>query len=486
MFTTSALKEISVWKLDSKFEDMDRYFYHLDLVDELSNGNKFYVIGRKGTGKTAISKYLESTDFYDHFNAKNANVNLFTDKLTFKSFPFNDLYSLKDTTFRNNQYITIWKFVIYSSICKMMIQSDNTPPMIKTDLEKIFHKDVSIALKRNLHSLLEANFNLKIFGGGLKSSITENNSSWIEKVDILEKFISENYYSNDEFIIMFDELDEDYQVITNQANFEQYQNLLTGLFKAVQDVRSLFSTQKIYPIIFLRDDIYDILQDSDKSKWRDFAEELNWDSNSIKKLLAFRISRAIDPDINLDDIQDFNSIWKQFAVPHIKAGNRASKKINSFEFIERKTLLRPRDFIKYLQQCAKLALEEQNATLISSTVIKKAGASFSNHLKDEFIDEIGSIIPDIREILEIFREIRKQTLSIEEFELIFKEKVANHQIKTTTFSFVMQTLFYFSVIGNQPRQKTYQSFKFRDKNASLNHKENIIVHQGLFRALQIL
>jgi len=52
---------------------------------------------------------------------------------------------------------------------------------------------------------------------------------------------------------------------------------------------------RLYPIIFLRDDIYDLIQDSDKNKWGDFRVDLNWDEAKIKKVMAFRISRAIDP-----------------------------------------------------------------------------------------------------------------------------------------------------------------------------------------------
>ncbi|MEQ2936098.1 hypothetical protein AAAX57_20400, partial [Bacteroides fragilis] len=70
------------WKLDAKLEDTDRYFYSQNEVDDILSGEKCYVIGRKGTGKTAISEYL----------LKKANFK-FSEKLSFKNFPFNELYS---------------------------------------------------------------------------------------------------------------------------------------------------------------------------------------------------------------------------------------------------------------------------------------------------------------------------------------------------------------------------------------------------------
>jgi cold shock CspA family protein len=52
------IKEVSEWKLEAKSEDNDRYFFHVKEVSRIENGDKCYVIGRKGSGKTAISEYL--------------------------------------------------------------------------------------------------------------------------------------------------------------------------------------------------------------------------------------------------------------------------------------------------------------------------------------------------------------------------------------------------------------------------------------------
>lgn len=52
---SSYFKEISGWKLDAKLEDNDRYFYLAPDVESLLRGERAYVIGRKGTGKTAIA-----------------------------------------------------------------------------------------------------------------------------------------------------------------------------------------------------------------------------------------------------------------------------------------------------------------------------------------------------------------------------------------------------------------------------------------------
>ena len=76
---TNILNEIANnWKLDAKLEDNERYFFHTNELDKIINGERCYVIGRKGTGKSALSEHLLSLEDY----------NIFSDKLNFKNFPF--------------------------------------------------------------------------------------------------------------------------------------------------------------------------------------------------------------------------------------------------------------------------------------------------------------------------------------------------------------------------------------------------------------
>lgn len=52
------LREIMDWKREAKAEDNYRYFWHVKEVDQISQGKKYFVIGRKGSGKTAICEHL--------------------------------------------------------------------------------------------------------------------------------------------------------------------------------------------------------------------------------------------------------------------------------------------------------------------------------------------------------------------------------------------------------------------------------------------
>ncbi|MEJ2793256.1 hypothetical protein WAE56_07550 [Iodobacter sp. LRB] len=472
------LEEIENWKLEAKLEDNERYFYHTRIVHKILKGQKLYVVGRKGTGKTAISEYLNSI----------SEPNYFAQKLTFKNFPFNKLYELKDKGFTApNQYITLWKYVIYSTVCQLMKNNPSIDLDSRDKLRDIFNDDIENALPNAVERWTGFKFDLKILGSGIgfgnnKETVEFDGDNWIKRVDILERFLF-NQIGVDKYLIMFDELDEDYKDIVALEKYNQYTELLTSLFKAVQDIRARFKDHKFFPVIFIRDDIYDIMQDPDKTKWIDYKVDLDWDEASIKNLLAFRIARAIDPNAKP---QNFDRVWSQLFIRGlVKYGHKQLRGMPPFEYITRSSLLRPRDYIRFLQVCAGIALEN-NSLMIKPDYLNESDKSFSNYLRSELEDEIHGIIPDIHRILDIFTILRKQTLKIEEFKVEFDNAVNQGLIKTRDYQFVLQMLFHFSVIGNQPKQASHQVFRYKNKEARLNMKENIIVHRGLFRSLQIL
>ena len=69
---------IDNWSVEAKKENV-AYFYNINEVNSLLNGKKSFVIGRKGSGKTAIAQYLNEI----------RHEEVFTQKLSFKNFPFN-------------------------------------------------------------------------------------------------------------------------------------------------------------------------------------------------------------------------------------------------------------------------------------------------------------------------------------------------------------------------------------------------------------
>lgn len=460
------------WKLEAKSENTDRYFFHVKEVETILSGSRSYVIGRKGTGKTAISEHI----------AHIQHAQTFSEKLSFKNFPFNELYDLQNKGYTPpNQYITIWKYIIYSFVCKMMSRNHAVESSVRLLLEQLYSPEPVSSLQKWIRKWTASSFELKVLGTGGKLGLhpIPQSTNWIERVDVLETVVA-RYADESTYYVIF----EDYKNIMEKSQYKIYTELLTGLFKAVQDIKSVFkdSGSRVFPIILLRDDIYSLITDPDKTKWDDYRIELEWDKQKIKDLVAFRISRAIDAHSHP---LPFGTAWDRvFINAPVMVGNQQQEKMSIFDYITRSTHLRPRDFTKYMQSCADASV--RGSQKIYPSIVKKVDKQFSSWLRRELVDEIHGVIPEINAILDIISQIRKQTFSIHEFRKAFSLKVKTGAVPDIGADFVLKILFLFSVIGNQPRQKNQTVFRYTNKDAELNFSEPLVVHRGLYKALQII
>jgi len=463
------------WKLEAKLESQKDYFYHLQEINSILNKSKYYIIGRKGSGKSSISEYLLSLKNFDTF----------TEKLSFKNFPFNELYGLDNQKYTApNQYITLWKYLIYSTVAKLMVSNEKIDSNVRSKLAEIYSPDPIRSLSRTINHWTSKEFGATVLGTGgtfkLSRDVRSQSSNWLERVSDLEDIIIE-YCDDSNYFIIFDELDEDYRAIKSSEH-TQYNFLLTSLFKAVQDVKYTFNATKINicPVVFLRDDIYALIKDADKNKWRDFKIEIEWTTEKMKNLLAYRISK----DALVEKKLNFSDAWNLiFAKDQITARRTV---LNSFDYITRSTHLRPRDYIRYIQVCAE-ETANFNAQKISNETIKFVDRAFSNYLKDEIVDEIYPLLPDIEEILQIISNLRKWAFSTSEFKAEYIKYLKTKTVTEENVDFVLDTLYKFSVLGNRDKKRlNIFYFKYMHTNMNLNRNEILVVHRGLFKALQIV
>ena len=470
--TYNVLKAIiETWRIEAR-QEPDNLFYYIDRISELNAGDKCYVIGRKGMGKTAISEYL--------FNIADSCV--FSERLSFKNFPFNYLYSLQNNLYTTpNQYISIWKYLIYNTVCKLMSQNNAIDTKVLSALQKIYQPDPIKALNRMVPKWTATDFGMELFGAGGNIGGVQKKAedlTWIEKSDILEDII-ERYAGNDAFYyILVDELDEDYRDFETETERKSYLNLITSLFKAVQDVKGFFNNTgiKIRPIVFLRSDIYALIKDSDKNKWREFEIDLSWNLRSIKEMLCHRLYITSEKTIQED------SIWKAlFPQRYVFMGNKGKNKMFPFQYITRSTQWRPRDYIHYISECARIAVNNGEDVILSST-IKQVDREFSEYLKGEITDEIYAVLPEIDTVFSVISQIRKQTVQPDEFLNAYSSYTGKGKEEGKV---VLRQLFEHGVIGNQPSMKGQQIFKYQYPQQLFNFNENMVIHRGLYKALQI-
>jgi len=466
--------KIGDWSVEATNEDSN-YFYSVKEIEMLKTGKVLYVIGRKGTGKSAIvNKLLKSDDSYSHAL-----------KLSFKNFPFNLLYDCVDSDYAQpNQYITIWQLIIYRKLASMIIESKDVDKKIKTTLKKYLDSSDEKTNKL-IKKIDEVSFGLNVLGSGFDIGVSKNNTqiAWTAQLELFKE-VFKTINLNEKYYLLFDELDEDYKEFIDSKERKRYISMLTSLFKSVQYIRQTAISKNIMPIVFLRTDIYSQLTDADKNKWSEFILELAWDLDKIKEMLAFRIAKTYNKDASTENLKFDDEFNKIFKLKSISTGNRKSNKMSVFSYMARSTQWRPRDFIKYIKICVE-ETTRRNLNSVTIDVIKQADAKFSDYLKQEIIDEIFPVLPDINKILPIFSAIRKQSFNPCLFIEEYNKEVSKKAIQDMGAENVLGILFNYNIIGNMPSMKGQYLFKYAYADARFNLKENIVLHRGLYKALQI-
>lgn len=470
---SAILRTISTeWKRDA-VKEKSKYFYDDGEITQLTLGDKYFVIGRKGAGKTAIADYIDNIDAPNNFSIK----------ISFKNFPFNELYNyVNDSYTAPNQYISIWKYVIYSSVCQLLARNEHIDPAISASLQKLYGEPTEKRLNKLIEKWTAASFNIEILGcGGGGERVQKTPISWVDKTEILEDVIN-RYTDTCNYFVLIDELDENYTIFQTDADKKRYFDLITSLFKAVQDIKNTLSEGlSVYPIVFLREDIFNLIIDPDKNKWHDHIIDLKWDIARIRNMLKHRISM-----VTKKRYPTFDDAWGALFLPdNVTVGKQQRKSISTFAYIDRLTQLRPRDYIEYIRQCAELALK-RGEEKISGQIVKYNNRDFSSYLLEEIRDEAHSALPEFDSVIALLPIIRKQVFTSAEFTTVYSNEVSNGTIQPTTNSAkTLELLFEYGVIGNHPRKKGKSIFRYEYPNARINHNENIIIHRGLYGALQI-
>lgn len=429
-------------------ERLIEYFYKTELIDNLADGKKSVVIGRKGTGKTAIYKYIQSIR-EEYFVP-----------LLFRDYPWKIHDQFKNNIVAEREsYVNSWTFFFYIEILKKIV-SDKKQVWDAEERKKL--KRIKKWLKKNWGSFdfdfkntlnpretkSIFNFSPQIMGNALGSIAKEISSGkngsetlteYNKKLDDIVSKLLARY--NSKVILAFDELDLAYS-----ANDKNYVNRLIGLLLTAYSFFGKFD--KVQVLIFLRSDIFNGIDFQDKNKIKDnMVEFLDWESeNSVSRLSLKNIAVMRIRSNTGEKSDNFDVNWNRI----FDAGTISKNKLK-WNFVIDRTFLRPRDVIKFMN----LALEQAKLRLVKNPEGKDAITNedmhairnkYSTYLFEELKDEMSGKYPEYNAYLEILRDIHKVSFTKEVFENSFNN-VSSRFGMTENSGTIMERLYEFSIIG---------------------------------------
>jgi hypothetical protein len=434
------------------------YFVKIPEYDALAKGEYRYIIGRKGTGKTAIIQQMisEIEDRYDCFYKS----------LSLRDFPIQDLRALKDKGMNNKyQYVPIWTFLIVIELCKLLLSNqlmceNETAHELNDFIKANFPGDVGFA--ETLTYLVSNKNKVQVSPAWLNFEKSKSSARTIfvpvhyqqitSKIIDLLKMLD----SNGKYYLFFDELDEGYKIGDKNLNL-----LLLALLRAVEDTALAFKDSRInyFPVLALRSDIYNRLEDNDLNKLDDYLIDLKWTKEygsaySLLDLIKARINASID-------VFNPEKAWESIS----DNANVPSKTKELWSYIYTRTFERPRDIVKFMKCCKKYHRQGK----LTYDTVRCAEPDYSNWFYKEFKDEAQSFLPIYKEVLSAITNLGKGRFTMSEIkehldaipEVV--EYMDNHRISHDK---IMEYLFDTGVIGTYGNNKKWL-FKYKDSDLPL-------------------
>jgi hypothetical protein len=240
-----------------------------------------------------------------------------------------------------------------------------------------------------------------------------------------------------DYYVCFDQLDLGFTV-----DDPRYSQRLIGLLLAARELSRAAKDdgKRMSVVVFLRDDIYQMLQFEDKNKITETnVSTVEWDlpgdTLTLRALMERRFGEVF--------YRDGTAAWNEVFDDRREMPGRQSK----YKHICDRTFLRPRDMIKFCNEVLSAYKDlhpNDPGGRFDNDVVIAARDGYSDYLLRELDDEIAKHVPDYREYLEVLKSIGNIQFTSEVFRHAWSGRPA---LSGESWEAGLASLFEFSVIG---------------------------------------
>lgn len=460
-------------------KNLNRYFVTIPEYQDILDGKYRYIIGRKGTGKTAICENIE-------LHATTHPL-WFTDFLSLRDLPLSTVRDLRDKTCRDKaQFVPVWTFLILVSLARLVLNDQGAlPPDAVQDLDLFFRANfphAAFSFAETLKTLEEKKAKIGIVAKWLDASretgkgteaITEVH---YQKASAMLLGTLQKIHSESVYFIFMDELDEGYR-----GGDQSLRLILLALLRATEHLSLTFQERgiKFRPILVLRSDIYDRLEDNDLNKLDDYVVRLRWHSRSTSGYsMRDLVSARIRASLTIPAAED---AW--CSVVNNEDDMRPDKVNDLWSYIANRTFERPRDFLKFLKECRKI----RSSGKLGWPEIKEAEFAYSKWFLNELRDEIHSHLPVWREAIQCITQIGRRVFQTEDLVQELKRDIkvcAWMEQEKFSPDRIIAMLFDFGVLGNLDARDRWL-FKYKNDDLHWSPRMRNTVHFGFQRQLSV-
>jgi hypothetical protein len=440
------------------------------------SGAKTLIIGRKGSGKSAICMtLLRASD-------SKCTVSLVTpDEISADEIRRFNLPGIAP----EQSKALMWRYVLAVQVGKFLVQharechGKRLPHAI--DAVRCFLRDNAededIGLHNKFWRIIErikSSISLEAFGAKLSVEVHAPSAGIraSNELELLESRLSQAFLElncptdHGHLLLTVDQLEKVW------SNDPQSDTMVIGLLLASKHIRATFP--RVLCAVFLRTDIYELLQFQDRDKFRGDEMRIDWTPDHLLNLVLMRARASLQVDV------DRATLWGALFPENV--GWEPTP-----DFLIARTLMRPRDLIQFSNVCRDTA--EKNAhTSISEMDVKEAAIQYSNWKLQDLSNEYYVNYPFLGDLFVLFQStsylitrtvLRTKLRAIREalclrypgFENVFN-----------TASGVLDILYGIGFVGVIRGDKPV--YVYTDPNRIEHHEKRFIVHPCFREALR--
>lgn len=405
---------------ENEFRELSSYYLTTDQYLRAARGEVRLIVGRKGSGKTALFAQLRD-------RVRQPQENIVVDlkpegyKLRKLSESIGNL--LTEGTYEHT-IMAFWEYLLLLEICYKILEKDKLPHLRNhriyeayRTLEDLYRSDkyvqegdfserMSVLLERIItdHGKLQNKNRRDMLTEGQVTELIHRHDVRRLRIEVIRYLrLKGNLW------VLIDNLDKGWP-----AHGLESQDLLVirSLLEATRKLENelLKSEIEAHAIIFLRNDVYEFLIRETSDRGKESKAILDWtDADLLREVLRRRIV------VNLDnpDQQEFFDLWRQLCVSHID-GEESS------QFLIDRCLMRPRWLIDLVSHCRAHAINLRHKRIEVDDIV--AGLkSFSADLLTDLGYEIRDVVANTEELLYAFLGV-SSVLNKIDFEMVLAQE----------------------------------------------------------------
>lgn len=366
---------------------LSRAFYETpDYLSLLESDDKVVVVGRRGTGKSALTYRLQK-----QWADPKASVLILVEPEEHHTLALAPLIARTGSRFLSirGSCRLIWRYGLMLEIVQKLSSRYKTKESIAQSeilskhlkewgrIDQSFFEKIRLLLKRLITSTVAVDEAI----GVLVDALEINN---IERA--LKSILEHATYK---IHILVDRLDEGFDPDNSNVAF------IDGALNAAIDISTAFKGS-IKPLVFLRDNIFRAVAHYDQDFTRNIEGQtlrLHWDANNLFYLVCNRIRSAFG-----DSTQNNKRLWSRYTA-HDLQGDEGFRQCLKF------TLYRPRDILILLNSAFENASKRDLSamvTTISLQDLEKSAKVISTNRLDDLHKEYRHIFPSVDSSISVF------------------------------------------------------------------------------------